>query len=176
MTPKVIFVAGVHGVGKGTICQKISSYFSLPHYSASSLIKSVKNAEVDKNKIVIDADKNQDYLLTALEQLEVDFDYILVDGHFCLQGDSGVIEIPLETFQGMDIAAILLLTDSPAEIYNRLYARDNSSLEEAVIQSLQDAEKTRASYVANTLRLPFFEGNIYDVDPMLSWLESAIQT
>jgi len=175
MTSKVIFVAGVHGVGKGTICQEVSSHFTYPHYPASSLIKSVKNAEVDKNKIVVDADKNQDYLITALDQLEVDSDYILVDGHFCLQGGSGVIEVPLETFRGMSIAATLLLTGRPTEIYKRLYSRDGTSLNVDVIQSLQNAERDRANYVANNLQVPFLEAQICDIKQILSWLETVIQ-
>ncbi len=107
--------------------------------------------------------------------MEVESDYILVDGHFCLQGDSGVIEIPLKTFRGMNIAATLLLTDSPAEIYKRLSSRDGTSLHLDAIQSLQIAERDRANYVANTLHIPFFEAQIYDVDQILSWLEAIIQ-
>lgn len=174
MTPKVIFVAGVHGVGKGTICQKISSYFAFPHYSASDLIKSVKNAEVDNNKIVIDANKNQDYLILALENLNVDSNYILVDGHFCLQGDNGVIEIPLETFQGMELAEIVLLTDDPDKIYSRLYARDNNALAEDVIRFLQDKEIERAEYVAGYLDIPILKAKINDSQTIFDWLSPIL--
>lgn len=170
MNFKTIFVSGVHGVGKGTICEKISTYFTYPHHSASSLIKSVKNSAVDKNKVVIDADKNQDYLIIALNQLYVDSDYILVDGHFCLQGDNGVIEIPLTTFQEMELAAIILLTDEPEQIHTRLYSRDNTSLGVDVIRTLQNKEKERANYVAKNLNVPLLESKIDKTETLLSWL------
>lgn len=174
MNFKSIFISGVHGVGKGTVCEKISSHFTYPHYSASTLIKSVKKAEVDKNKIVIDADKNQDYLIIALERLDVNSDYILVDGHFCLQGNNGVIEIPLATFEEMGLAAIVLLTDAPTQIHTRLHSRDNASLGVDVIRSLQDKEIERAHYVAKKRGIPLLESQIYNVDSLLSWVESVI--
>jgi len=173
MNFKPIFISGVHGVGKGTVCDKISSHLSYPHYSASSLIKSVKKAEVDKNKIVIDADKNQDYLITALNRLDVNSDYILVDGHFCLQGNNGVIEIPLATFKKMGLAAIVLLTDDPIKINDRMHSRDNTSLEVDVILSLQDKEIERANYVAKELGIPLLESNINNIQVLESWLASV---
>lgn len=175
MNFKTIFISGVHGVGKGTLCEKISSHFTFPYYSASTLIKSVKNAAVDKNKVVIDADKNQDYLIVALNQLNVDSDYILVDGHFCLQGDNGVIEIPLATFQSMALDAIVLLTDEPDQIHARLHSRDNASLGMDVISNLQDKEIERANYIAKDLGIPLLESKISDIRAIVSWLASVTQ-
>ena len=175
MNFRPIFISGVHGVGKGTICEKITSHFTYPHYSASSLIKSVKKAEVDKNKIVIDADKNQDHLIVALERLDVNSDYILVDGHFCLQGNNGVIEIPLATFEKMGMAAIILLTDDPTQIHTRLYSRDNTSLGVDVIRSLQDKEIERANYVAKKLGIPLLESRIDDAKVIVEWLVAITQ-
>ena len=175
MNFNTIFISGVHGVGKGTICEKISSHFAYPNYSASTLIKSVKNSAVDKNKVVIDAEKNQDYLIVALNQLNSGSDYILVDGHFCLQSNDGVIEIPLSTFEEMGLAAIVLLTDDPSQIHSRLNSRDNASLGVDVIRSLQNKEKEQANYVANALNIPLLEAQICNVEPILSWLELSIQ-
>ena len=172
MNFRPIFISGVHGVGKGTVCEKISSHFTYPHYSASSLIKSVKKAEVDKNKIVIDADKNQDYLIIALKRLDVNSDYILVDGHFCLQGNNVVIEIPLATFEEMGLAAIVLLTDDPTQIHTRLHSRDNASLGVDIIRSLQEKEKERANYVAKKLGIPLLESKIDDAKAIVEWLAS----
>lgn len=172
--PKIIFVAGVHGVGKGTLCEKIESEFSFPHFSASSLIKAVKNAEVDINKVVIDADKNQDYLLTALEQLKVDSDYILIDGHFCLQGSQGIFDVPIATFKGMELIATLLLTDDAYAIHQRLNTRDGESLNESEIGDLQDRECERANEITKTLNVPLMEASIHELDAIKAWLTNFV--
>ena len=167
-----IFISGVHGVGKGTICGKLSSYIGCQHYSASDLIRSVKNTEIDNNKIVIDADENQDYLITALENLNIETDCIIVDGHFCLQGEKAIIEIPLETFEGMKLMAVVLLTDDPTEIYSRILARDNCSLSVDVITHLQEKEKERAQYVAGSLEVPILEARFDDYEKISEWVVS----
>lgn len=38
-TSNIIFIAGIHGVGKSTLCKKLSSRYNIEHYSASELIK-----------------------------------------------------------------------------------------------------------------------------------------
>lgn len=171
----IIFISGVHGVGKGTICGKLSSHIGCPHYSASDLIRSVKNTEIDENKIVIEADKNQDYLITALDHLNLDTNFIIVDGHFCLQGDKVIIEIPLETFESMKLTAIVLLTDEPTEIYRRMHARDYCSLSVDVITNLQEREKERARYVASSLEVPILEAGIDDYEKISEWVVSNVQ-
>lgn len=171
---KTIFISGVHGVGKGTICKNISKQFFYPHHSASELIKSIKNAGIDKNKIVIDADKNQNLLITALNQLNIDSKFLLLDGHFCLQGNNGVIKLPLETFQKVNLAAIILLIDDPASIHSRLLSRDNSSLGIDTIHSLQVKEIEHANYISKNLAIPLFESNIIDNRKITSWLSTII--
>lgn len=99
----------------------------------------------------------------------------MVDGHFCLQGDNGVIEIPLTTFEKMRLSAIVLLTDDPDQIHARLHSRDNASLGVNIIQSLQDKEKERANYVAKNLGIPLLESKINDPRAIVSLLASVTQ-
>jgi len=174
MNFNVIFISGVHGVGKGTLGQKLSSYFGYPIFSASTLIKKEKNAEVDKNKVVIDADKNQDYLISALNKLNINSDFIILDGHFCLQGDKGIIEIPLGTYKGINLSAVILLVDKPSAIYERLYSRDNTALDLKVLQHLQDGEKEHARFVVDSLNVPIIEANLTDSKTIAEWLASVL--
>lgn len=171
---RIIFIAGVHGVGKGTVCIKIELLTGFPHYSASSLIKSIKNSDVDKNKVVIDASKNQDDLLTAIAQLGAKTEYILIDGHFCLQTRSGIFDIPISTFKGMDLAGILLLTDDISEIHRRLHNRDGKSLDENTLGELQDREKIRAKYIAEKLDVPMSEAKIHNFDDIQAWFNRLL--
>ena len=39
MYNNIIFIGGVHGVGKGTICQKIKEKLDFTHLSASEVLK-----------------------------------------------------------------------------------------------------------------------------------------
>lgn len=170
MSFNVIFVSGVHGVGKSTVCERMSQQFILPHYSASTLIKDVKNGKVDKNKIVIDASKNQDYLLSALNELTVNTNAIILDGHFCLQGKKEIIDIPLETFKGMGVSAVILLIDTPENICARMHQRDNHSFETSTINALQKREKERAKFVAEKIEVPLLEMDFNDYSGMSEWL------
>lgn len=154
MKPKVIFVAGVHGVGKGSLCKEISSILGYPTYSASDLIRNEKNSAVDHNKIAVDPDKNQDHLIKALNNLTVDKNLIIIDGHFCLQGPDTIIEIPKAVFEEMQLVAIILLIDDPVEICSRLKSRDGKSLHLKTIQALQMREKVRAEHIATNLQTP----------------------
>ena len=51
MKRQIIFVSGVHGVGKTTLCKKIASRYKIEHFSASNLIAKEKAEESDRLKI-----------------------------------------------------------------------------------------------------------------------------
>lgn len=174
MTFEVIFISGIHGVGKGTLGEKLSSHYGFPIYSASNLIKKEKNAEVDKNKVVIDADKNQDHLISSLSKLNITSKYIFLDGHFCLQGDKGVIEIPLNTFKGIKLSAVVLLVDDPSEISKRLHSRDNSALNSEVLHILQESEINHAEFVVGKLSIPMIKTSINSSKKIIDWLDSIL--
>src|SRR5262249_1164106 len=97
----VIFVGGIHGVGKTTYCEKLSSDLNLKHYSASDLIKEVKRTNsVHKN--VKNIPQNQDILLDAIDKCFYENKWYILDGHFCLLNEQGSISpIPFATFQSI---------------------------------------------------------------------------
>jgi hypothetical protein len=71
MDNNLIFVGGIHGVGKTTLCKKLTEELHFNHYSASQLIKMLKSENGDgdnKNKGVKNIDGNQDLLITAINQ------------------------------------------------------------------------------------------------------------
>lgn len=63
----VIFVAGVYGVGKSTLCNKLSSVTGIPAFSAGDLISDINGETYEKNKVVKDAKSNQDILISAVD-------------------------------------------------------------------------------------------------------------
>ena len=67
----VIFVAGVYGVGKSTLCEKLSKELSIPFYSASDLISKVNGESYGTNKVVKDKSQNQDILADVIHQISL---------------------------------------------------------------------------------------------------------
>ena len=83
MKKTIIFVGGVHGVGKTTFCQRLAAESGYSHFAASSLIKQKKETAISTvSKNVTDIPSNQELLLEAISDLEASI--IILDGHFTI--------------------------------------------------------------------------------------------
>ena len=153
MSPNIIFVAGVHGVGKTTYCYELSKKLGLQHFSASDIIRSQKASAVPLNtKSVKNTEKNQDLLLQGIEGLELFNKDIILDGHFVLLQNDEIKHLPLSTYEGLRINKIILLSDSPENIYKRITARDvDSQFSVDLINRMQIAETEYAKEVSQVL-------------------------
>lgn len=171
MNFNIIFIAGVHGVGKSHFCSQVENNFGLPVFSASQLIREIKLAEIDINKIVIDAEENQEHLIIALKNIKTTSETIILDGHFCLFSDDGIINIPEKIFQKIPLKSIFVLCDYPEKIYQRIKNRDGVALSVDIISELQCREIERAEFIANLIEIPFNKINFCDID---SFLASAV--
>lgn len=60
---KTIFVAGVYGVGKDYLCNKISEITRVKKFSASQLISNINKENYERNKDVKNKAKNQIILI-----------------------------------------------------------------------------------------------------------------
>jgi len=89
MTRKIIFIGGIHGVGKSTLRKKITNVMDIQSYSASSLIKSVSDLNFPSDKKIKGINKNQDLLIDAVDKYIDPNRYCLLDGHFCLLNQNG---------------------------------------------------------------------------------------
>ena len=58
----MIFVNGVHGVGKSYFCNLVKESTGIETYSASTLIAEKKQSEFAKDKLIPDIDDNQQFL------------------------------------------------------------------------------------------------------------------
>lgn len=120
---KIIFVGGVHGVGKSTFADMIKSqYPKIESLSCSKIIK----WENPAHKEVEDVGETQNALLSNLPYfIDQDKNYIL-DGHFCLLTEQGGIErVPIEVFETMSPSRIVVLKERPDVICQRLNQRDS---------------------------------------------------
>ncbi|WP_168154270.1 ATP-binding protein [Acinetobacter junii] len=158
----ITFVAGVHGVGKSTLCVKLASMANLTHLSASDLIR--RRKELDKNKKVINPLDNQEILVQELMNYPLN-NKLLLDGHFCLLDmNERVIKLPIELYKNMEISKILLLRSEAELIYKRVLIRDygKSGLSLKTINDLQDAEMEHAYRVSEALDIPLLEINVLE--------------
>jgi adenylate kinase len=152
----VIFLAGVHGVGKGTAANILSKKYKLKVFSASELIRKEKKSIVDVNKVVKGASENQDHLTSAVKNLKVNVPTILLDGHFCLNSENGIFRVPENTFNKLNLKAVFLLCEQPELISERLLSRDGSALSVKSIETLQNEEVKQAKHITTLLNIPLY--------------------
>lgn len=167
---EIIFIAGVHGVGKGFLCQRLSDLLKLPTYSSSTLIKGIKNSFVDIKKQVIDADKNQELLIKALSALKPNSETIILDGHFSLLGKNNIIDIPIEVFQVMPLKSVVSLHEKSEVIFQRIKNRVGETLSIDDISFLQEREFERSRMITSLINVPFFESTSGESAEIANWL------
>lgn len=171
---KLVFVSGVHGVGKGHLCSLISDKTRLPIFSASTLIKNQKNSAVDVDKRVIDPEINQSYLVDALKNINTESKIIVLDGHFCLYDGANIIEISFDFFKSIPIFSIIVLFDDPYVIYDRLIKRDGKIFDIDAIRILQNREMELGKTIAGKLNIPLLLSSSNKSSEIICWLEEKV--
>lgn len=170
----VIFVAGIHAVGKSTACKVVSGKFGIPHFTASQIIHDEKSSAVLANsKLVVDVADNQRLLIQGVARL-IKSGHFVLDGHFTMRrkSDGNVEAIPVDVFRELRVESIVLFTDHAEEISKRMHARDGVLHPVEMFQSHQDAEIAHAKHVADTLGLPIVTLQAFDTDGMVSAMAS----
>ena len=163
----VIFVAGVHAVGKTTACTQAAGSLGLVHYAASSLIKAEKASAIPKQgKAVTDVNGNQELLICGVEKAcERHQGRIILDGHFTLSKPDGQIEaIALDVFRAIALDGVVVFQDKPADIVMRLKLRDGEIRNPDAIARHQNAELTHAKFVSRELNVPLKLLPAFDAD------------
>jgi len=152
----VIFVGGIHGAGKSTVCARIQDDLSIESITASQLIKRESKVFNTQNKSVDNALENQIKLIKQLKQ-EASGKRIVLDGHLTLINKKHDIEsIPLSVFRQINPSHILLITATAEAILNRLHARDNKIYDVNLIQTMCKKEEEHAEYISKALNIPLF--------------------
>jgi adenylate kinase len=170
----VIFLAGVHGVGKGFLGAPVASSMGVAHLTASQLIREEKGqATWGLDKKTSDLDDNQLALIRAVAQRRLTHPSILLDGHFVLRDAQGVLT-PLATsvFKELHLTGVILLTEDESIIASRLALRDKGTPDFQAISELAAAELKHAQAVCTELKLPFTQIHA----PTLASLTDAVTT
>ncbi len=172
----VIFIGGIHGVGKSTICQHICRELNMEYLSASELLKWNELNKDVKNKKVTDIPFTQSRLVTGLKStLQKDKNYVL-DGHYCLfNKDNEVENISVDTFKKVRPIALVLIVGDVKEIKNRLEARDNKPYEHELLENLQNNELAYSESLSDILNIPLYIGKNDDYFNILDSLNKVIK-
>lgn len=151
----MIFISGIHGVGKSYFCKKLKEITGVESYTSSSLIEQRKKVSFSVDKKIIDINDNQNYLLLAVEELKTKNSFFVLDGHFCLLDIEGnITRIPEQTFIDLKPEAIVLLTEKEEIIAERRMYRDGIEIDLAITRRFQEAEIGYAKEIAMRLGVP----------------------
>ena len=172
----IIFIAGIHGVGKTTLCKNISKKLSIQHYSASELIRKLNSDKIRKDKIVKDVQNNQNVLLEAINKYLNNNQYYLLDGHFCLINRETEIEkVSIDVFKSIPIKEIIVLADEVENIAKKLTNRDTQEYSIDFIDKFQKKEITYAKFVAKQIGVGCNIFNLsYDNEKILEYISEVI--
>lgn len=170
----MIFISGVHGVGKSYFCNIVKERLDMDSYPASKLIAEKRKAGFDKDKLIPNIDENQQYLLVAVDELRQNSSNFILNGHFCLLNASGkVTRISLETFTTLHPDAIVLLTEKPEIICRRRKERDNIDISVESVKEFQDEEKKYAEEISLLIGAKLYvSSGAADLDNTIEFLKS----
>lgn len=148
MIKNIVFMGGIHGVGKTLFSEAICRDSGLVHITASSLIGSFKKSKRTKN-----IPGNQEILVEAVNGLDSTIKYLL-DGHFCLLDRDGRIQIiEVNVFKKLHLMAIIVLQEKVETIQDRLFKRDNCSYTLEFLNDFQEKELEQAKQVSDSLNI-----------------------
>ncbi len=149
---KIIFLSGIHGVGKGYIKEEIKKEINIPIYEASDLIR-LNGVITDEKKKVNNVKFNQELLIKSVNNLTCET--FILNGHTCLLTRNNKIEsINISYFKRMNIIGIILLYDDIDIIEDRLYKRDNIYFEKNILNDLQNTELKNTKRLSDELGIP----------------------
>ncbi len=154
---RILFVGGVHGVGKTTLCENYAKLHGIKHKSASQLIREEKATALSADsKAVKDIAGNQQLLIDAVRRIRATGETLLLDGHFALLDAKHQPQpVPTDVFSDLGIDGTVVIHDQPSAIASRMAARDNKPMTAKDIHRLQVLELSRAEQVARDLCIPF---------------------
>ena len=139
---KTIFVAGVYGVGKDYLCDKIFEMIGIKKFSASQLISNINKENYEKNKDVKDKNKNQIILREEVYKLLQKYNTIILTGHMCILNKNMSIEVlPQDVYDNLEITSMVLLKNKPNVIVQNLMKRDGKVYNEKLMDEFQRKEE-----------------------------------
>ncbi|MDP3609051.1 MAG: AAA family ATPase [Methylophilus sp.] len=174
-TGKNIFVVGVHGAGKSSMCEAYARKYNAKHKTASELIKqSNQDAISTGSKTVKDISGNQKLLISAVTEILSSGENLLLDGHFVLiNAENKLTPLDTKVFSDLAISAVIAVYDESKSIEERVKSRDGQSLTRN-LDDFQKLELSRAEEVTQELGIPFVKVKSFNQDEFESILNKML--
>lgn len=152
----VIFLTGVHGVGKGFLGTPVAMSLGMDHCTASQLIREEKgHATWGVHKRVAEIDDNQLALVRAVSRHREAGQDILLDGHFVLRDTFGqFVKLGKDIFANLQLSGVILLTESAQVIAERLAGRDGVEKNPVLVAELAAEVHAHVNTVCDELNIP----------------------
>lgn len=169
----LVFIGGIHGVGKSTICKKICVETNLIHITASDVLKWDELSKPD-NKKAINIKDTQERLIGGLNRI-IDNRTYLLDGHFCLFNAKGEVErIPKETFEKINPMLVAIVIDDVEQIQERINKKDNRLYDIETLEKMQITEIEYSKYIALVLNVPLIEIKNGNYQPLKNYYNAGV--
>lgn len=169
----IIFLAGVHGVGKTTLVKSCVDKIGIEYATASSIIQKESNRiNWDINKLTEEIETNQEILIRGFTRIKTNKKTLILDGHFVIRDSQGIIvKLPPDTFKRLGIEIVILLESNPYEIQKRLKKRGSNLSIQSIIE-ISKEELLHAKFVCNELKLKLIRlssPSIYEFENSLKY-------
>jgi len=169
----IVFIGGIHGSGKGKVCEKIKGVSNLIHLTASEVLKWHELCPREE-KIVRNIGETQERLITNLKSIIKTNQRYLLDGHYCLLNENGIPErIPFSTFENISPSKLILVIADPEVITERLKQRDSKEYTKMLISEFQQLEIVYAKELERQLKIPLLTVNsmTFDFDELIQYIQ-----
>ncbi|HTN19511.1 MAG TPA: ATP-binding protein [Pelobium sp.] len=169
----IIFIGGIHGSGKGSICDVLKIKIDLIHLTASEVLN-WKELSSQEEKRVKNICETQDRLITNLNKIAKDDKTYLLDGHYCLLNKDGAPEkISIQTFKDINPIKLILVTAEPKIIKDRLENRDAKTYSIRLIEEFQNLEISFAKELSRILESPIhiINSEQFKIETLLNFLK-----
>jgi adenylate kinase len=171
MLDNIVFIGGIHGVGKSTICRQICDDVKLEYLSASELLKWNDIRENAQNKKVNNIPFTQERLILGLTNSIQKNKYYLLDGHYCLlDKENEIVNIPLDTFKLINPISLNIILGDITEIKTRLEKRDNILHDHNLLNRMQERELDYARQLSKIFGVTLNIGTLNNFSELLTSL------
>jgi adenylate kinase len=175
MYSNIVFIGGIHGVGKSTVCRQICNKLNINYLSASEVLK-WKEINYDfKDKKVENISLTQDILVKGLRNTIQRNQYYLLDGHYCLLNkDNKITNIPFETFKAINPISLNIIIGEIDEIKKQLEERDQRVYDYNILEKMQTNEINYASKLSEQLGITLNIGKLNNFSFVVNGIEKIL--